>query len=139
MTHHSGQAGPEFEQDLPLLRLFIEDVEPGTTLQGAQPTQVGERREVEVLGLGHGEAPDEEVKEARVVHVYGGGSRVAGDRVNAAACRGCRHREASRRRCVRGALGQAARATRPLGPPAPAHAAPAVPALPVRGVVHGKR
>lgn len=54
-------------------------MESRTALQRAEPAEVGERREVEVLGLGHSEAPDEEVEEARVVHVYGGGSRVAGD------------------------------------------------------------
>lgn len=132
LTHHSRQAGPEFKQDLALLRLLIEDVEPGTALQGAQPTQVGERREVQVLGLGHREAPDEEVKKAGVVHVYGGGSRVAGDRVNVA-CRGCRHGEASLRRCVRGALGpeRGPYAPGPEPPRAPApHAAPLRPRAP---------
>lgn len=60
-THHSRQAGPEFKQDLPLFRLLIEDVEPRATLQGAESTEVGERREIEVLRLCHGETPDEEV------------------------------------------------------------------------------
>lgn len=78
-THHSGQTGPQLEQNLPLLRLLIEDVQSRSAFEGAQPAEVRERREVEVLGLGHSEAPDEEVEEARVVHVYGGGCRVAGD------------------------------------------------------------
>lgn len=71
-THHSRQTGPELEQDLPLLSFLIEDVEPRATLQGAESTEVGERREIEVLRLCHGETPDEEVKKAGVVHVYVG-------------------------------------------------------------------
>lgn len=45
-------------------------MEPRATLQGAESTEVGERREIEVLRLCHGETPDEEVKKAGVVHVY---------------------------------------------------------------------
>lgn len=78
MTHHSGQTGTEFEKNLPLLRFLIEDVQPGSAFERAEPAEVGERCEVEVLGLGHGEAPDEEVEEAGVVHVYGVVCRVAG-------------------------------------------------------------
>lgn len=84
-AHHSGQASPQLEQYLSLLGLLVEYVKARPALERAEAAQVGERGEVEVLGLGHREAPDEEVEEAGVVHVYGGGCRVAGD-VNA--CRG---------------------------------------------------
>lgn len=61
-------------------------MEPWAALERAQPAEVGERCEVEVLGLGHGEAPDEEVEKAGVVHVYGdvGWRETVSD-----ACRGC--------------------------------------------------
>lgn len=84
-SYHSRHAGPELEEYLPLLGLLVEDVQARPALERAEAAKVGEGREVEVLGLGHREAPDEEVEEARVVHVYGG---LGGCRVNA--CRGCR-------------------------------------------------
>lgn len=51
-------------------------MEPWAALERAQPTEVRERGEVQVLGFGHRETPDEEVEEAGVVHVYGGGGAV---------------------------------------------------------------
>lgn len=82
-------------------------------LERAEAAKIGEGREVEVLGLGHREAPDEEVEEARVVHVYGG---LGGCWVNA--CRGCRQ-------------GGVAPPLRPGGTvparPPPRHPAPPVP------------
>ncbi|KAJ2950163.1 hypothetical protein O0L34_g11519 [Tuta absoluta] len=81
-THHSRQAGPQFEEYLPLLGLLVEDVEPRPAFQRAEAAQVREGGEVEVFGLGHGEAPDQQVEEARVVHVYGGSGRVSGQRMS---------------------------------------------------------
>lgn len=70
-TYHSRETRPQLKQYLPLLRLLIEDVQSRAALQRAEPAEVSERGKVQVLRLGHREAPDEEVKEARVVHVYG--------------------------------------------------------------------
>lgn len=96
-------------------------------LERAKAAEVGERGEVEVLGLGHREAPDEEVEEAGVVHVYGGGVRVAGD-INA--CRGL----SGRRRAAAAFGGHWALRSRraPLAPYTLCAAAPAPPPHPPR-------
>lgn len=100
-------------------------------LERAQAAEVGERGEVEVLGLGHREAPDEEVEEAGVVHVYGGGFRVAGD-INA--CRGL----SGRRRAAAAFGGHWALRSRlaPLAPSPPTPSAPPPPAT-TRHPPHG--
>lgn len=65
-TDHGGQAWPDLEEDLPLLAILVEDVQPGPALERTQPAEVREGGEVQVLGLGHREAPDEQVQHAQL-------------------------------------------------------------------------